>query len=252
MSRVCGRMGSPLNLTRAPIIQAEAARNRGGHGERPNSSLVTRWMGPQTANSSNNPAILMTARALRRTPPGLAVASERDAVQLHAMVDQAEAQFLGDALLQQFEIVIDELDDVAGLDVDQMVVVGFGRGLVARSPVAEFMALEDSRFLEQPNRPVDRRDRDVGVDGRRPGVQRFDVGMVLAVAEHARDRLALLGNPEALVGAEGFDVDGSGHVPNLGSPPPLVQRRFDYLLARVLRRLVPSPIDFARVRRCSA
>src|SRR4051812_9328760 len=104
------------------MIQAEAARNRGGPGERPHRSRVPGWIGPQTANSSSSPAMRRTARALRRLPPGLAVAGERDAVQLHPVVDEAEAEFLRDALLQRFELVVDELDDIAGLDVDQMIV----------------------------------------------------------------------------------------------------------------------------------
>ena len=135
------------------------------------------------------------------TRAGSAIAVEGDAVKLHAMVDQAESEPLGDSLLQFLELVVDELDDLAGLDVDQMVMVRFGRGLVARAAVAELVALEDSRLLEQPHRPVDRRDRDVGVDGRGAGVEGLDVRMVLAVAEHARDDLALLGDAQALVRA---------------------------------------------------
>ena len=53
------------------------------------------------------------------------------------MIDEAEAQLFGDALLQQLELVIDEFDDVAGFDVDQMVVMGIGRGFIARPAVAE-------------------------------------------------------------------------------------------------------------------
>jgi hypothetical protein len=34
------------------------------------------------------------------------------------MIDQAETQALGDAPLKLFQFLIDELDDVAGLDVD--------------------------------------------------------------------------------------------------------------------------------------
>jgi hypothetical protein len=37
-----------------------------------------------------------------------------------------------------------------------------------------------------------------GIDRGRPRVERLDVGMVLAVAEHARDYLALLGDPRPL------------------------------------------------------
>ena len=49
------------------------------------------------------------------------------------MVDEAEAELFGDALLQHLELIIDELDDVAGFDVDQMVVVRFRGGLEPRS-----------------------------------------------------------------------------------------------------------------------
>ena len=58
------------------------------------------------------------------------IAVEGDAVQLHAMVDEAEAELLGDPLLQCFQLVVDELDHVAGFDVDQMVVMRFRRGFL--------------------------------------------------------------------------------------------------------------------------
>src|SRR4051794_36279012 len=101
------------------------------------------------------------ARAFNRTPATLTVAGKGDAVELHAMVDEPEAKLLRDPFLKAFEFVVDEFDDVAGLDVDQVVVVGFRGCFVPRSAVAEFVALEDSGFFEQPDRPVDGRDRDV-------------------------------------------------------------------------------------------
>jgi hypothetical protein len=82
-------------------------------------------------------------------------------------------------------------------------------------------------------------------------VKRLDVGMVLAVAEHARDGLALLGDAQALVGTQGLDVDVAAHDDNLGiTAAPVKDAR--YFAPLVLRRLVPRPIDFASVRRCSA
>ena len=39
------------------------------------------------------------------------------------MVDEAEAEPLGNALLQRLQLVVDELDDVARIDVDKMIVV---------------------------------------------------------------------------------------------------------------------------------
>ncbi len=64
-------------------------------------------------------------RRLAITRPRLRLAIEADAVQFHAMVDQAEAQLLGDRLLQLLQFRIDEFDDLARLDVDQVIVVRF-------------------------------------------------------------------------------------------------------------------------------
>src|SRR5579864_2763742 len=141
----------------------------------------------------------------------LPVAIESYPVELHPVIDEAEAELFGNPLLELLELVVDELDDVSGLDVDQMVVVGFRSCLVARTAIAEFMALENSGFLEEAHRPVDRRDRDVGIDRCGPCVERLDVRVVLTVSEDASDHLALLGDAEALVGAECLDIDGTRH-----------------------------------------
>src|SRR4051812_10185796 len=101
--------------------------------------------GPHTRNSRTTQPSRSTARALTRAFAGSAIAIERDAVELHSVVDQAEAELLRDALLETLQLVIDEFDDVARLDIDQMVVVCFRRGLVARASVAEFVAFENSR-----------------------------------------------------------------------------------------------------------
>src|SRR6476646_3629468 len=175
---VWSRASLPSMRTRAPSTQATAPRKRAGHGEEPNSALFSRWTGAISANSRIAPAIRTSARALGR---GLAVAIAGDAVELHPVVNEAEAELFGDALLQRFELVVDELDDVAGLDVDQMVVVGFRSRFVARAAVAELVPFENSGLLEQTDCAVDGGDRDVRIDRGRTGVHRFDVGMVLAV-----------------------------------------------------------------------
>src|SRR3954467_8544807 len=96
-----------------------------------------------------------SARPFIRTAAGSAIAGEGDAVELHSVIDEAEAEPFGDALLQRLELVVDELDDVAGFDVDQMIMVRFRRRFVARAAVAELVPLEDSGFLEQANGAVD-------------------------------------------------------------------------------------------------
>src|SRR5437762_1008050 len=137
MSKVWRRMLLPSTRARAPMIQAEAPRNHDGHGDRLSSSLVATCTGAQKANSRISPAMRNAARAFRSAPSGSMVAVAGDAVKLHPMVDETEAQPLGDSLLQRLELVVDKLDHIAGFDVDQMIVVGLGCRFIARASVAE-------------------------------------------------------------------------------------------------------------------
>ena len=130
ISKLCRRAGVPTTFTRTPMIQPAAARKREGQRDRPKSAFVRRWIGPRTANRQMSPAIRKPARELRPAPPDLSIAVERDAVQLHAMVDEAKAELLGDTLLKRFKFVVDELDYVAGFHIDQMVMMRFGRSFI--------------------------------------------------------------------------------------------------------------------------
>src|SRR5690348_4934648 len=199
-SRQCRPGRRPETRARTPRIHAAADRNRCGQPDRPKTSLDNKWTGATTANSRKSAAMRSTARAFSAAP-SLATAIEGDSVQLHAMVDEAEAELLRNPFLELLELVVHELDHVPGFDVDQMVVVSFRRGLVARSAVAELVPLKDPRFLEQAHGPIDGCDRDIGIDCGSTCVERFHVGMILALAEHARNHLALLGDAQALVGA---------------------------------------------------
>src|SRR5437867_4226066 len=103
MSKEWRRTQDPAIRTRAPMIQAAAPRNHCGHGERRSNSFVATCTGAQKTNKASSPAIRSTARALRRTPTGLAIAVEGDAVKLHAMIDEPEAELFGDPFLQRFQ-----------------------------------------------------------------------------------------------------------------------------------------------------
>ena len=126
---VCCLGRAPLSRGRAPMIQAEAARKRRGQRDRPSSNFVSKWIGPTTTNSSRSDAPRTLARM--GEPLGLATAVEGDAVQLHPVIDETEAELLGDAFLQRLELLIDKLDDVAGFHVDQMIVMRVRGSLVA-------------------------------------------------------------------------------------------------------------------------
>ena len=103
------------------------------------------------------------------------------------MIDEAEAELRGDPPLQLLQLLVDELDDIAGLDVDQMVVMGLGGRLVAGPAVAEIVPLQDAGLLEQAHGAVDGRDRDAGIDRGGAGMQRLDVRMILGL-RRARGR----------------------------------------------------------------
>ena len=150
--RAAGRAGEDQDVEPADMVgdqqgvRAGRVRRRRGPGRRRSTPLRrgsgaarasgrrTAWMQMRAA-ADEQPAASAAIRATasrRETARGLAVAVEGDAVELHPVVDEPEAELLGDPLLQLFQLLVDELDDLAGLDVDQMVVVRFGRRFVAR------------------------------------------------------------------------------------------------------------------------
>src|SRR5690606_30772291 len=70
------------------------------------------------------------------------------AVKLQLVPDQLEAQAPGDLLLEALDLGVEELDDLAGLGVDQMVVVIVARLFIAAAPVAEVVLLDHPGLLE--------------------------------------------------------------------------------------------------------
>src|SRR5947207_1900979 len=86
---------------------------------------------------------------------GSRLAATRNRIQFEAMPDQLVAKFLGDDLLQTFDILVAKLDHAARLKVDEMVVMRARHFLVAGSAIAEIVPGNDARLFEQPHRPVD-------------------------------------------------------------------------------------------------
>ncbi len=152
ISKLPGRAGAPSTRTFVPQMRATPLRNRRGQLDRP-VSLDSRCGTTHTRNQPPNAAIRTAAR--QRDDGASAVAIAGDAIELHAMVDQAVAEPVGDPPLQLFELLVGEFDDLAGLDIDQMVMMRFGGGFVARSAVAKFVPFKDSSLLEQSYRAID-------------------------------------------------------------------------------------------------
>src|SRR3546814_1120575 len=76
----------------------------------------------------------------------VALAIEGDTIKFHAVIDEAIAEPFGDDLLQRLELRIDEFDDLAGLDVDQMVVMRLGRSEEHTSELQSLMRISYAVF----------------------------------------------------------------------------------------------------------
>src|SRR5581483_2693104 len=152
---------------------------------------------------------------------------ERGAEQLEPVADQPEAEFPRHAFLELLDLLVAELDHLAGLDVDEVVVMAVAYGLVARAPpVAELVAFEDALGLEQPHRAVDGRERDARVLRACSAMDLLDIGMVLGLRQDASDSAPLPRHAHAPLGAQplkpAFFRRGLGHGSKV---KPLADRR---------------------------
>src|SRR6185312_9612880 len=172
---------------------------------------------PERTSTADSPGVQAAAwrcgsiTAPRRFRPSFALTLagiERHGEELEAMLDEPVAQALGDVALQLFDLLVAELDDAAGLQIDEVVVMIGRHLLVARAAVAEIMARQDVGLLEKPYRAVDGGDADLGVDLIGPAVDRFDIWVIGRVRQHARDDAALLGHLETFVEAKLFEPRG--------------------------------------------
>ena len=127
------------------------------------------------------------------------------------MINQPVSQSLGNLPLQRLKFRIDEFDYLAAFDVDQVIVVCFGCGFIARATVAKIVTIKDAGLFEQAHCPVNRGNRDARIDRYCAGMQFFDVGMVLRFGQDLGDDTALIGNPQPAFGTKCFDVDGLVH-----------------------------------------
>ena len=79
--------------------------------------------------------------------------------------------------------------------------MGIASRFVTRAAVPKFMAFENAGLFEQADGAVDRRNRDAGINRRRAGMKRLDIGMIFRLRKYARDHAPLLGDAEPFFGA---------------------------------------------------
>ncbi len=97
-----------------------------------------------------------------------------------------------------------KFDHLAGAQIDKVVVMLFGHGLVTRAAVAEIVPLDDADIFKQLDRAVNGGHRDALIDQHGPPMQFLDVGMVIGAIEHASNDASLLGHAHATLGASVF------------------------------------------------
>jgi hypothetical protein len=100
-------------------------------------------------------------------------------VQFKPVIDKTITKLLCNKALQLLDLVIVELDDPPGLNIDKMIVVLIGHLLISRAPVPEIVTLQDPGFGQQPHSPVDGRNADVRVDRSCSAVEFLGIRMVL-------------------------------------------------------------------------
>src|SRR5690606_18429881 len=113
------------------------------------------------------------------------------AVKLEPVMDDLVAEFVRDLVLQALDAVGAELDHVAGVEVDQMVVMAAGGMLEARRPALEGMAMDRPHRLQELHRAVDGGQRNRPVDGARAPEYLHGVGVIARLRQYLEQNLAL-------------------------------------------------------------
>src|SRR5258706_4073676 len=142
---------------------------------------------------------LVMAAASRETPSLFRgaigfLAALGDPIKFEPMIHEFETQFLGNAPLEFFNVLVDEFDDAAGRYIDQMIMV-LADLFVTRTSVAKIVSLEDAGIFEQLDRAVDRRNRNMRIHGDGAPVPLLGIRMCIGFGDDTRDDAALLRHP---------------------------------------------------------
>jgi len=113
-----------------PLVQLIESKNKRGQGDGLpiirqrlcNNRLKDRLAAISSSRVTNKNCPVTKAAELRRS----ILAVDGDAIKLHTMVDQTIAQPFSYDFLQCLKLRIDKFNDLAGLDINQMVVMRLG------------------------------------------------------------------------------------------------------------------------------
>lgn len=120
-----------------------------------------------------------------------------NAVKFQPVPLQTETQSGGYLFLQGLNFGVDKFDHLPGGQVDQMVMMLAGAVFIAGAAIAELQPLEDAAFFKKLHRPVDRRQRDPGIECHGAAMQLFDIRVVFRRLQDLRDQTTRSGHTHA-------------------------------------------------------
>jgi hypothetical protein len=119
------------------------------------------------------------------------------------VVDDVVAEFGGDLALEFLDLFRPEFGDLAGVEVDDVVVVGGVGDLVAGTAVFEGEPQDNAFAFQDREGAVDGGQREAVVDGAGAAVKLGGVGVVVGLGQDPEKRLPLAGHADSGV-AEGL------------------------------------------------
>jgi hypothetical protein len=122
------------------------------------------------------------------TVPGAPI---RHGVELEAVANEPISEPSRNFILETLDPRVPELDHLARLEVDEVVVMPLGGPPVAGMAVTEFATLDDALLLEPLHGPVDRREGDIPAPHGHAPVQLEDVRVVNRLGENLGDQAPL-------------------------------------------------------------
>ena len=125
-------------------------------------------------------------------------------IELQPMANKFVTQRIRNLLLNFFNGLVAELNDVATIDIDEMIMVLSRHLFVTSTTIAKVVAIKDIGFLKQLNRTVYRRNRDPLIVFRSTLVDLFDIRVIFGIRKHLGDDTTLLGHLQPLVYAQLF------------------------------------------------
>ena len=129
------------------------------------------------------------------------------------MTSQLIAELGGNLFLQGLDIGVHKLDHLAGIEINEMIMMIPIRIFIPGAAIAKFVALQNARLFEEFHRSIDSRNRYAGIHRLRAGIELFYIRVIRAIFENLCDHPALAGHPEPFLLAT--RNNRVGHAPGL-------------------------------------